>query len=94
MSEDENSTNWQEANGNKYPLGEFYKLIDACDLVRTNNKIVAFLLVSQGSSKAIRFYVWRKKAEDVWKVDLASMDSTKWNFDDCYRKISEWKSTM
>ena len=38
-------------------------------------------MVSQGAaSKSMRFYSWRKKG-DVWKVDLARMDTKNWNFE-------------
>ena len=69
-------------DGNKltYPLSDFYNFEDGFDIVRTNNKIVAVVVVSQGSQKSMRFYSWRKKGED-WKVELARMDTRSWNWE-------------
>jgi len=75
-----------EEGNNKpfYPLSDFYTFEDGVDIVRTNNKIVALVVVSQGNSKTMRFYAWRKKnvdGEDKWKVELARMDCKGWNWE-------------
>ena len=73
-----------EINGLEYPLSDFYTLEDAIDIVRTNNKIVALVVVSQGNSKSLRFYAWRKKQTnegDKWKVELARMECKNWNWE-------------
>lgn len=75
----------------KYPLSDFYEYIDGFDIVRTGSKIVAIVVVAQGSHKSMRLYAWRKKGED-WKVDLARMDATKWNWDQINEKVSEFKT--
>ena len=41
-------------------------------------------MVSQGNSKSLRFYAWRKKQTnegDKWKVELARMDCKNWNWE-------------
>jgi len=85
-----NSNTYQECKGNKYPLNEYYMLIDCHDVIRTNNKIIAFLVVDDRGTKKIRFYAWRKKG-DSWKVDLARVDTRGWDFENISQSIAEFK---
>ena len=74
----------------KYPLSDFYTFEEGMDIVRTSTKIVALVVVSQGSSKSMRFYAWRKK-NDEWKVDLARMDTRNWNWEKICNSALELK---
>ena len=83
-----------EVNGLFYPLSDFFTLHDGVDIVRTNNKIVALVVVSQGNSKTIRFYAWRKKQTnegEQWKVELARMDCKSWNWEKIVSSVMELK---
>jgi hypothetical protein len=85
------SENFDENGEKKYPLSDFYTYVDGFDIVRTGSKIVAIVIVAQGSQKSMRLYAWRKKGED-WKVDLARMDATRWNWQEINEKVSELKT--
>ena len=54
--------------GKKYPLGDFWEYHDGYDIVRSNNRIVALVVVSraQSTAKELRFYSWVKRGEE-WR---------------------------
>ena len=68
--------------GKKYPLGDFWEYHDGYDIVRSNTRIVALVVVSraQSTAKELRFYSWIKRGED-WKVELARLGTKKWNWE-------------
>ena len=68
--------------GKKYPLGDFWEYHDGYDIVRSNTRIVALVVVSRagGTAKELRFYSWIKRGED-WKVELARTGTKKWDWE-------------
>ncbi len=66
----------------KYPLGDFWEYHDGYDIVRSNTRIVAIVVVSRagGTAKELRFYSWIKRGEE-WKVELARTGTKKWNWE-------------
>lgn len=82
--------NPEDENSKKYPVSDFYTVEDGYDIERRNNVIVALVVVSQGSQKALRLYRWRKKGED-WKVDLCRMDTKNWNWEAISKAAQELK---
>ena len=63
-----------------YPVSDYYGLLNGFDIIRSNNKIVALVVVTEGSKESMRFYDWRKKGED-WKVELCRMDTRQFDWD-------------
>ena len=82
MSESTDSPNPDDNGGKEYPLGDFWEYHDGYDIVRSNTRIVALVVVSraQSTAKELRFYSWVKRGEE-WKVELARLGTKKWNWE-------------
>jgi len=74
----------------KYPVSDFYEVLDGYDIYRGDDIIVAIIAVKSKKGKDVRLYRWHKKNGD-WKVDLCRMSVEKWNMTDIYNIISEFK---
>ena len=74
----------------KYPVSDFYEVLDGFDIYRSDDLIVAIVAVKSKEDIDVRFYRWHKKAGE-WKVDLCRMSVLGWNMTDIYNKISEFR---
>jgi len=82
MSESTDSPNPDDNGDKMYPLSDFWVSHDGYDFVRSNTTIVAIVVVSRagGAKKELRLYCWKRKGVE-WKVDLATQDTKKWNWE-------------
>ena len=53
----------------KYPVSDTYKVLDGHDIYRSNNLIVALVVVDSQFGRDLRLYRWIKR-NDQWMVDL------------------------
>ncbi len=74
----------------KYPVSDFYEVLDGYDIYRDDEIIVAIVAVKSKKGNDVRLYRWHKKEEE-WKVDLCRMSVEKWDMTDIYNIISEFK---
>ena len=74
----------------KYPVSDFYEVLDGFDIYRSDDLIVDIVAVKSKEDRDIRFYRWHKK-DGEWKVDLCRMSVLGWNMTDIYNKISEFR---
>ena len=74
----------------KYPVSDFYQVIDGFDIYRDDKIIIAIVAVNSKKGKDVRFYRWYMKNKE-WKVDLCRMSVEKWDMTDIYNIISEFK---
>jgi len=62
-----------------YPVSESFKVIEGFDIYRSDNLIIALVVVESDRGKDLRMYRWQKRKE-LWKVDLCRMSVTRWNW--------------
>ena len=67
-----------------YPVSETFKVVEGFDIYRSDNLIIALVVVESDRGKDLRMYRWQKR-KDQWKVDLCRMSVTRWN----WSKIAE-----
>ncbi|HET7404582.1 MAG TPA: hypothetical protein VFJ63_00525 [Candidatus Bathyarchaeia archaeon] len=67
-----------------YPVSESFKVVEGFDIYRSDNLIIALVVVESDRGKDLRMYRWQKR-KDQWKVDLCRMSVTRWN----WSKIAE-----
>jgi hypothetical protein len=72
-----------------YPVSETYTVLDGYDIYRSNNMIIALVVVESQFGRDLRLYRWIKK-KDQWKVDLCRMGVARWNWSQIYAKASEF----
>ena len=65
----------------KYPVSDFYEVLDGYDIYRDDEIIVAIVAVKSKKGKDVRLYRWHKK-EGEWKVDLCRIELGK-----CYGRV-------
>ena len=77
MSDDEIDDSKKE-----YPLSDYWVVYGGYDIHRSNLKIVALVVCSrgEGAKKELRLYCWKRKGLE-WKVELATQDTKKWNWE-------------
>ena len=63
----------------KYPVSQTFTVLDGYDIYRSNNLIVALVVVQSQYGKDLRLYRWMKR-NDQWKVDLCRMGVSRWNW--------------
>ena len=63
----------------KYPVSQTFTVLDGYDIYRSNNLIVALVVVQSQYGKDLRLYRWIKR-NDQWKVDLCRMGVSRWNW--------------
>ncbi len=62
-----------------YPVSESFKVVEGFDIYRSDNLIIALVVVESQTGKDLRLYRWQKRKEQ-WKVDLCRMSVTRWNW--------------
>jgi hypothetical protein len=67
-----------------YPVSETFKVVEGFDIYRSDNLIIALVVVESDRGKDLRMYRWQKR-KDQWKVDLCRMSVARWN----WTKIAE-----
>ena len=72
-----------------YPISKTYTVLDGYDIYRSNNLIVALVVVQSPFGKDIRLYRWIKR-KDQWKVDLCRMAVTRWKWNEIAAKANEF----
>ena len=73
----------------KYPVSDTYKVLDGHDIYRSDNLIVALVVVDSQFGRDMRLYRWIKR-NDQWKVDLCRMGVKKWNWNELAAKAGEF----
>jgi hypothetical protein len=73
----------------RYPVSSTYKVLDGHDIYRSNNLIVALVVVEGQFGRDLRLYRWMKR-NDQWKVDLCRMSVGRWNWDEISAKAKEF----
>ena len=73
----------------KYPVSATYKVLDGHDIYRSNNLIMALVVVDSQFGRDMRLYRWIKR-NDQWKVDLCRMGVKKWKWDEIAVKAAEF----
>ena len=76
----------------EYPLSDYWVVYGGYDIHRSNLKIVALVVCSrgEGAKKELRLYCWKRKGLE-WKVDLATQDTKKWNWEEIASAAMELK---
>ena len=74
-----------------YPVSDTFKVLEGHDILRTDNLIIALVVVESDKGKDIRLYRWQKRGEE-WKVDLCRMSVLRWNFVDIYNKMMGFRN--
>ena len=72
----------------RYPVSPTYKVLDGHDIYRSNNLIVALVVVESQFGRDLRLYRWLKR-KDRWKVDLCRMGVGRWKWGDISAKAKE-----
>jgi hypothetical protein len=72
----------------RYPVSPTYKVLDGHDIYRSNNLLVALVVVESQFGRDLRLYRWMKR-KDQWKVDLCRMGVGRWKWDEIASKASE-----
>ena len=72
-----------------YPVSESFKVVEGFDIYRSDNLIIALVVVESDRGKDLRMYRWQKR-KDQWKVDLCRMSVTRWN----WAKIAETANSL
>jgi hypothetical protein len=72
----------------RYPVSPTYKVLDGHDIYRSNNLIVALVVVESQFGRDLRLYRWMKR-KDQWKVDLCRMGVGRWKWDEIASKANE-----
>jgi hypothetical protein len=73
----------------RYPVSQTYTVLDGYDIYRSNNLIVALVVVQSQFGKDLRLYRWMKR-NDQWKVDLCRMGVGRWNWSEIAAKANEF----
>jgi hypothetical protein len=73
----------------RYPVSPTYKVLDGHDIYRSNNLLVALVVVESQFGRDLRLYRWMKR-KDQWKVDLCRMGVKRWKWDEVAAKAKEF----
>jgi hypothetical protein len=73
----------------KYPVSATYKVLDGYDIYRSNNLIVALVVVESQFGRDMRLYRWIMR-NGQWKVDLCRMGVKKWKWNEIAAKAAEF----
>ena len=73
----------------KYPVSETFTVLDGYDIYRSNNLIIALVVVQSQFGRDLRLYRWMKRNEQ-WKVDLCRMSVDGWNWGEISSKVAEF----
>ena len=72
-----------------YPVSESFRVLEGFDIYRSDNLIIALVVVESDRGKDLRLYRWQKR-KDQWKVDLCRMSVARWN----WSKVAETASSL
>jgi len=70
-----------------YPVSENFKVVEGFDIYRSDNLIIALVVVESQTGKDLRLYRWQKR-KDQWKVDLCRMSVTRWKWSELAEKAA------
>ena len=73
----------------RYPVSQTYRVLDGHDIYRSNNLIVALVVVESQFGRDLRLYRWMKR-NDQWKVDLCRMGVGRWKWDEVAAKAEQF----
>jgi hypothetical protein len=73
----------------RYPVSATYKVLDGYDIYRSDNLIVALVVVESQFGRDLRLYRWMKR-KDQWKVDLCRMGVKRWKWAEISAKANEF----
>jgi hypothetical protein len=73
----------------RFPVSSTYKVLDGHDIYRSNNLIVALVVVESQFGRDLRLYRWMKR-KDQWKADLCRMGVGRWKWDEISAKAKEF----
>ncbi|MEM0118518.1 MAG: hypothetical protein QXV32_08720 [Conexivisphaerales archaeon] len=73
----------------QYPVSEQFKVIDGYDIYRSENLLIALVVVEGQGGKDLRLYRWQKRKGE-WKVDLCRMSVAKWPWEEITKKVQEF----
>lgn len=62
-----------------YPVSETFKVVEGYDIYRSDNLIIALVVVESDRGKDLRLYRWMRR-KDQWKVDLCRMSVARWKW--------------
>jgi|GEM_PF-527412 hypothetical protein len=71
-----------------YPVSESFKVLEGYDIYRSDELIIALVVVESDFGRDLRLYRWQKRKES-WKVDLCRMSVLRWNWNAISSKVSE-----
>jgi hypothetical protein len=74
-----------------YPVSETFKVLEGYDIYRSENLIIALVVVEANNRKDLRLYRWQKR-KDQWKVDLCRMSVARWNWSMISEKAQDFIS--
>lgn len=77
------------ASPKTYPVSATYKVLDGYDIYRSNNLIVAIVVVESQFGRDMRLYRWIMR-NGQWKVDLCRMGVKKWKWAEIAAKAAEF----
>jgi hypothetical protein len=72
----------------RYPVSSTFKVLEGHDIYRSNNLIVALVVVESQYGRDLRLYRWIKR-NDQWKVDLCRMGVGRWDWDQIAAKAKD-----
>ena len=73
----------------KYPVSQTFTVLDGHDIYRSNNLIVALVVVESQFGRDMRLYRWIMR-NGQWKVDLCRMGVKKWKWNEIAAKAAEF----
>ncbi|MEM3637227.1 MAG: hypothetical protein QXX17_05765 [Conexivisphaerales archaeon] len=73
----------------QYPVSEQFKVIDGYDIYRSENLLIALVVVEGQGGRDLRLYRWQKRKGE-WKVDLCRMSVARWPWEEITKKVQEF----
>lgn len=73
-----------------FPVSEAFKVLEGYDVYRSEQLIIALVVVQSNTGKDLRLYRWQKR-QGVWKVDLCRMSVKQWDWGKIASKANELK---
>ena len=73
----------------RYPVSATFTVLDGHDIYRSDNLIVALVVVQSQYGKDLRLYRWVMR-NGQWKVDLCWMGVKRWNWQQVAAKAGEF----
>lgn len=73
----------------RYPVSATFTVLDGHDIYRSDNLIVALVVVESQYGRDLRLYRWVMR-NGQWKVDLCRMGVKRWKWDEVAAKAKEF----